>query len=114
MKKTNALYCITAGNPKKLIKPVVWTVFADLVNLFPFCLLALVVGSIYLYFGGTSETLDVKRLWFVWVGMVILAIILYIFERKAVHATYHDGYDASARGRVQLAEHIRKLLLASL
>ena len=47
MKKTNALYCITAGNPKKLIKPVVWTVLADLVNLFPFCLLALVVGSIY-------------------------------------------------------------------
>ena len=43
MKKTNALYCITAGNPKKLIKPVVWTVLADLVNLFPFCLLALVV-----------------------------------------------------------------------
>lgn len=40
MKKTNALYCITAGNPKKLIKPVVWTVLADLVNLFPFCLLA--------------------------------------------------------------------------
>ena len=36
MKKTNALYCITAGNPKKLIKPVVWTVLADLVNLFPF------------------------------------------------------------------------------
>ena len=35
MKKTNDLYCITAGNPKKLIKPVVWTVLADLGNLFP-------------------------------------------------------------------------------
>ena len=76
MKKTNALYCITAGNPKKLIKPVVWTVFADLVNLFPFCLLALVVGSIYLYFGGTSETLDVKRLWFVWGGMVTMMAMM--------------------------------------
>ncbi len=43
MKKTNALYCITAGNPKKLIKPVVWTVLADLVNLFPFGCLTLVV-----------------------------------------------------------------------
>lgn len=46
--------------------------------------------------------------------MVILAIILYLFERKAVHATYHDGYDASAKGRVQLAEHIRKLPLGFL
>ena len=34
MKKTGSLYCITAGNPKKVIKPVVWTVLADLVNLF--------------------------------------------------------------------------------
>ena len=45
MKKTNALYCITAGNPKKLIKPVVWTVLADLVNLFPFGCLTLVAVS---------------------------------------------------------------------
>ena len=87
MKKTNALYCITAGNPKKLIKPVVWTVLADLVNLFPFGCLTLVVSSIYLYFGGTSDTLNTKQLWLVWGGMVILAIILYLFERKAVHAT---------------------------
>ena len=114
MKKTNALYCITAGNPKKLIKPVVWTVLADLVNLFPFGCLTLVVSSIYLYFGGTSDTLNTKQLWLVWGGMVILAIILYLFERKAVHATYHDGYDASAKGRVQLAEHIRKLPLGFL
>ena len=104
----------TAGNPKKLIKPVVWTVLADLVNLFPFGCLTLVVSSIYLYFGGTSDTLNTKQLWLVWGGMVILAIILYLFERKAVHATYHDGYDASAKGRVQLAEHIRKLPLGFL
>ena len=47
MKKTGSLYCITAGNPKKVIKPVVWTVLADLVNLFPFGLLTLAVSSIY-------------------------------------------------------------------
>lgn len=114
MKKTGSLYCITAGNPRKVIKPVVWTVLADLVNLFPFGLLTLAVGSIYLYFGGTLESLDIRTLWMVWGGMAILAIILYFFERKAVHATYHDGYDASAKGRVQLAEHIRKLPLGFL
>ena len=114
MKKTGSLYCITAGNPKKVIKPVVWTVLADLVNLFPFGLLTLAVSSIYLYFGGTLESLDIRTLWIVWGGMAVLAIILYFFERKAVHATYHDGYDASAKGRVQLAEHIRKLPLGFL
>ena len=114
MKKTSSLYCITAGNPKKVIKPVVWTVLADLVNLFPFGLLTLAVSSIYLYFGGALENLNIRTLWIVWGGMAILAIILYFFERKAVHATYHDGYDASSKGRVQLAEHIRKLPLGFL
>lgn len=60
MKKAGSLYCITAGNPKKVIKPVVWTVLADLVNLFPFGLLTLAVSSIYLYFGGTSDNIDVR------------------------------------------------------
>ena len=114
MKKTNFLYCITAGNPKKVVKPVVWTVLADLLNLFPFGLLTLAVTSIYLFFGGTIETLDIKKLWMLWGGMVVLAILLYLFERKATHATYHDGYAASAAGRVQLAEHIRKLPLGFL
>lgn len=114
MKKTGALTCITAGNPKKVIKPVVWTVLADLVNLFPFGLLTLAVSSIYLSFGGTAEGLDIQTLWLAWGGMAALAVILYFFERKAVHATYHDGYDASAEGRVQLAEHIRKLPLGFL
>ena len=114
MKKAGSLYCITAGNPKRVIKPVVWTVLADLVNLFPFGLLTLAVSSIYLYFGGTSDNIDVRILWRVWGGMAVFAIVLYFFERKAVHATYHDGYDASAKGRVQLAEHIRKLPLGFL
>ena len=114
MKKTNSLYCVTAGNPRKMVKPVVWTVLANLLNLFPFGLLTLAVISVYLYFGGNTEMMDVKRLWLIWGGMVVLAVLLYVFERKANHATYHDGYDASAAGRVQLAEHIRRLPLGVL
>lgn len=109
MKKTNAIYCVTAGNPKKIIKPIVWTVFADLVNLFPFVLLTLAVKIIFDYFSDTTEKLNEKNLWIIFAGMIAIAIILYIFERKAVHATYHDGYDINSMGRIQLAEHIRKL-----
>lgn len=109
MKKTNSLYCITVGNPDRLIKPVVWTVFADLINLFPFALLTIAVSIIYEYFGGTLEEFDVKTLWMVFGGMVLLAVILYIVERKAVNSTYHDGYDVNSKGRINLAEHIRKL-----
>lgn len=114
MKKTNSLYCVTAGNPKKVVKPVVWTVLANLLNLFPFGLLTLAVTSIYLFFGGKMETLNIRNIWILWGGMTVIAVILYFFERKAAHATYHDGYDASAAGRVKLAEHIRKLPLGFL
>lgn len=115
MKKTrSSIYCVTAGNPKKLIKPVVWTVLANLLNLFPFGLLTIAVVIIYLYFGGTLETLGMKQMWMICGGMVMIAMVLYFFERKATHATYHDGYDASAMGRVKLAEHMRKLPLGFL
>lgn len=35
MKKTNPIYQVTAGNPKKLKKPVIWTVVTN-INLFSF------------------------------------------------------------------------------
>ena len=45
MKKTNPIYQVTAGNPKKLKKPVIWTVVTN-VNLFSFMFLALFVITI--------------------------------------------------------------------
>ena len=40
--------------------------------------------------------------------------MVYLLERKATHATFHDGYATSADGRIRLAEHIRKLPLGFL
>jgi hypothetical protein len=108
MKKSSPIYCVTAGDPKKLVKPVVWTVLTNL-SLFSFALLAILVTSIFSWFAGETDSLDMKRLWLVWGGMVLMAVVLYFLERKATHATYHDGYATSAGGRARLAEHIRKL-----
>lgn len=113
MKKTNPIYQVTAGDPKKMVKPVVWTVLTNL-SLFSFALLAVIVTSIFSWFAGETPVLDIKNLWLVWGGMVLVSVILFFLERKATHATYHDGYDTSAGGRVRLAEHIRKLPLGYL
>ena len=114
MKKHNSIYYVTAGNPKKLLKPVIWTVIANLANLVPFGLLTFVVIYIYSFFSGDILNFDINRLWMVCAGLLVFMIILYFFERMANHATYHDGYEASASGRVDLAEHIRKLPLGFL
>lgn len=113
MKKTNPIYQVTAGNPKKLVKPVVWTVLTNL-SLFSFALLAIIVTSIFSWFAGETPTLDIMYLWLIWGGMVLVSVILYSLVRKSTHATYHDGYETSAGGRVRLAEHIRKLPLGFL
>lgn len=113
MKKTNPIYQVTAGNPNKLKKPVIWTVVTN-VNLFSFMFLALFVITIYSFFAGDTGSLDIKTLWLSWGGILITSIVVYILERKAIHATFHDGYATSADGRIRLAEHIRKLPLGFL
>ena len=113
MKKTNSIYRVTAGKPEKINKPVFWTVLTN-VNLFSFMFLALFIVTIYDSFAGVGSTMNLKALWLSYGGIVLVSLIVYVFERKANHATYHDGYEASADGRVRLAEHIRKLPLGFL
>ena len=110
MKKTNPIYQVTAGNPKKLIKPVIWTVVTN-INLFSFMFLALFVITIYSFLAGDAGSLDIKTLWLSWGGILATSVVVYLLERKATHATFHDGYATSADGRIRLAEHIRQLPL---
>lgn len=114
MKKRNAVYCVTAGHPKKIVRSVILTVLANFGNLIPVSFLTLAVLSLYSYFGGASEVLDLHQLWMVWGAMGIAAVVLYFLELAANHATYYGGYAAGAQGRVDLAEHIRKLPLGYL
>ena len=114
MKKRNAVYCVTAAHPKKIVRSVILTVLANFGNLIPVGFLTLAVLSLYSYFGGASEVLDLHQLWMVWGAMGIAAVVLYFLELAANHATYYGGYAAGAQGRVDLAEHIRKLPLGYL
>ena len=114
MRKNSAIYCMTAGHPKKIVKAVILNVLSNLANLVPVGFLTLSVIMIYQYFSGTTGVLDVKHMWEIWIVMAAAAVILYFLELAASHATYFGGYDAGADGRVELAEHIRKLPLGFL
>lgn len=109
---TQLLNAITCNDTKKLVKPTIWNVLANLANLLPFICLAAIVGHIYLYF----ETGEMNRrfFWTAWGVMVLFFFIAYICENIACKVTYHDGFFASAEGRIKLAEHIRKLPLGFL
>lgn len=103
---------ITCNDAKRLIKPAIWNILANLSNLLPFLCLISIVNHIYGWF--TGGNLNSVSLWLAWGGMVICFILTYILENIACKVTYRDGFMASADGRVKLAEHIRKLPLGFL
>lgn len=102
---------ITAGNPKKMLKPILWAVLANLANMFPFGFLAMVVGMIYVYYSEGRAALNMQGLWLAWGGMVVFLALVYICELMSYRSTYRGAYESSAAGRTNLAEHIRKLPL---
>lgn len=108
----NLFNAITCNEPKRLIKPVIWNVLANLSNLFSFAFLASIIDQIYNYF--TTKTVNATSMWLAWGGMVLFFVITYVLENIACKYTFRDGFQASAKGRIKLAEHIRKLPLGFL
>ncbi|MCM3293285.1 ABC transporter ATP-binding protein/permease [Paenibacillus sp. MER 180] len=108
------LYCITAGNPRKMLKPILWTMLANLANMFPFGCLALAISTIYAYYSGEQGLLNMEKLWYAWGGMVVFLVLVLACERMAYRSIYRGAYETSAEGRANLAEHIRKLPLGFL
>ncbi|WP_176489461.1 ABC transporter ATP-binding protein [Brevibacillus laterosporus] len=108
------LYNITAGEPKKIWKPILWAVLANLVNIFPFGCLAAAVSMIYAYYATGQSSLNMQTLWFIWGGMLFFLVLVFLCERMSYRSTYRSAYESSADGRTQLAEHMRKLPLGFL
>lgn len=107
----NILKNITVGRPKKLIKPIFFTVLVNLVNVVPFMLSIETVRIIFNSFANPETGLDTSRLWMIIGILFAYMIIMFLAEKPAYRSTYRDAYDISASGRASLAEHLRKLPL---
>ncbi|MBY9080399.1 ABC transporter ATP-binding protein [Paenibacillus sp. HN-1] len=103
------LHAITAGNPRKMLKPIIWAILANMANLFPFGCMTLAVSMIYTSFAEGDSSLPMKSLWLAWGGMVLFLSLVFAAERQAYRTVFRGAYEASADGRTRLAEHIRKL-----
>ncbi|MGG3874580.1 ABC transporter ATP-binding protein [Brevibacillus laterosporus] len=108
------LHNITVGNPKMLIKPVVYTTLANLVGILPFILLVEVARLIFQPFTSSGVEMDFARLWWVCAGLGVSMVFLYLCELPAYRAQFRGAYNAAVDGRTRLAEHVRKLSLGFL
>ncbi len=102
---------ITVGQPKKLIKPIGFTILANLVNVVPFMFSIEAIKIIFNAFDGSGTGLDTARLWKIVGILFAYMIVMFIAEKPAYRHSYRDAYELSAYGRANLAEHLRKLPL---
>ncbi|MDF2988537.1 MAG: putative transport-related rane protein [Eubacterium sp.] len=102
---------ITVGQPKKLIKPIGFTILSNLVNVVPFMLSIEAVRIIFNSFTDPVKGLDIRRLWSITGMLFAYMLVMFLAEKPAYRHSYRDAYDISASGRANLAEHLRKLPL---
>ncbi|MCS7462321.1 ABC transporter ATP-binding protein/permease [Paenibacillus doosanensis] len=108
------LHFITAGNPRKLIKPVLYTLLANIAGILPFALLVAAARLIFAPFMHPGEPLQTAALWWLCAGMVLALLLLYGAEIPAYRSQFREAYGAAAEGRTNLAEHLRRLPLGYL
>ncbi|MDQ7096490.1 ABC transporter ATP-binding protein [Desulfosporosinus sp. PR] len=102
---------ITVGQPKKLIKPIAFTILSNLVNIVPFMLSIETVKIIFHSFAYPDKGLDSGRLWAISAVLFAYMLVMFWAEKPAYRHSYRDAYDISAAGRASLGEHLRKLPL---
>ncbi|MBN3346942.1 ABC transporter ATP-binding protein [Clostridium botulinum] len=105
---------ITAGHPEKLVKPVAYTILANIIDMLPFGLAIAAIQIIFKPFVISGTTLDIAKLWMVVGALVLSMLIMFLAEIPAYRHAYRDAYMTAAEGRANLAEHMRKLPLGYL
>ncbi|MBD2866957.1 ABC transporter ATP-binding protein [Paenibacillus arenilitoris] len=105
---------ITAGRPETMRRPIVWTALANIDNMIPFACLSAAVSILYAYYADPHVPLNWQGMWLAWGGMAIFLVLVFAAELMSYRSVYRGAYRASAEGRTQLAEHVRKLPLGFL
>lgn len=70
------------------------------------------VFTLYSFYSGTAVTFPAGRLWMMWGGMSAAIVLMFIGQVLVYRAAYRSTYTASAEGRAELAEHLRRLPLS--
>ena len=101
---------VTVGHPEKLRKSVFYTIVSYLVNIVPFGVSIEVVRTVFAAWSAGGAP-DMARLWGLSAFLLVWMLVMFAAEIPAYQACYWDAYEASARGRADLAEKLRRLPL---
>ncbi|ORX53468.1 P-loop containing nucleoside triphosphate hydrolase protein, partial [Anaeromyces robustus] len=110
----NILYNVTYGHPERLYKAITYMIISDIVNVIPFFLTIEVIQTVFDAFDGSGTPLNKNKIWIISGILFAFIYIMYLFEKPAYNHSYGDAYLVGASGRMELAEHIRRLPLGTI
>lgn len=113
MRKIKRIYeIISAGRPQKLVRATALAVVSNLFNILPFMFVGMAIFTLYSFYAGQTTAFPQSHLWLMWGAMAIAVVLMFIGQVLAYRSAYRGAYMASAEGRAELAEHLRKLPLS--
>lgn len=98
---------ITLGKPKNILRSIILNTLASISNLISFIALAKIVENLFV--GSKVGNIDTGILWKYFGVMALFFVVTVFFENLATKYTYELGYQRTAEGRIELADHIRSL-----
>ena len=105
---------ITGGRPGMLVKPVAAAFGEGLCKILPAGLVYVVFLTVWRAFAEPGAPLETGPLWAVCAVLALwLAVHYFVYQYMYIH-TIDAAYEASASGRIALAEHLRTLPLGFL
>lgn len=108
------LYNVSSGNPRSLLLPILTSILEGFTRLVPAALVFDLINTLYLFFANPEAGLDTQRLWLLAAVLFAWIAISYATSALAYTHTFTTAYNASAEGRLALAETLRKLSLGFL
>jgi len=110
----NILYNVTYGHPKRIYNAIFYTIIANIVNIIPFGLTIVVIQTVFNAFDGSGTPLDKTKIWIISGILLAYIAVMYLAQLPSYDHSYCDAYLASVSGRMELAEHIRRLPLGTI
>jgi len=110
----NILYNVTCGHPKRVLPGILYTALANFINILPFCLTIYVVQTVFESFDGSGTPLNKTRIWIISGVLLVYIFVMYFAQIPAYNNSYSRAYKGSIDGRMELAEHIRRLPIGTI
>ncbi|ORX68879.1 P-loop containing nucleoside triphosphate hydrolase protein [Anaeromyces robustus] len=110
----NLLYNITCGHPKRIYSAILYTILANFVTMIPFGLAINVVQTVFEAYNGSGDPLNKTKIWIISGVLIAFIFIIYLTQIPAYNHCFEEAYKASVSGRMELAEHVRRLPIGTI